>query len=85
MKNHLYARISDYAERVKATFIAGMRPWHIPVDVALPCATQNELNEEDAATLIRNGVICVAEGANMPSTAEAVKRFEHSKVLFAPG
>jgi glutamate dehydrogenase (NADP+) len=85
VKNHLYARISDYAERVKATFIAGMRPWHIPVDVALPCATQNELNEEDAATLIRNGVICVAEGANMPSTAEAVKRFEHSNVLFAPG
>ncbi|MGH8684547.1 MAG: NADP-specific glutamate dehydrogenase, partial [Nitrosospira sp.] len=69
----------------KATFIPGMRPWHVPVDVALPCATQNELNEEDAAALIKNGVICVAEGANMPSTAEAVKRFEHNKVLFAPG
>src|SRR6185437_14288059 len=84
-KNLRYARISSYAECAKATFIPGMRPWHVPVDVALPCATQNELNEEDAATLIRNGVICVAEGANMPSTAEAVKRFEHSKVLFAPG
>jgi glutamate dehydrogenase (NADP+) len=55
------------------------------VDVALPCATQNELNEEDAATLIKNGVICVAEGANMPSTAEAVKLFEHNQILFAPG
>jgi glutamate dehydrogenase (NADP+) len=85
VKNHLYARISEYAERVKATFVPGLRPWHVPVDVALPCATQNELNEEDAATLIKNGVICVAEGANMPSTAEAVKRFEHNQILFAPG
>lgn len=84
-KNLRYDRISSYAECAKATFIPGMRPWHIPVDVALPCATQNELNEEDAAALIKNGVICVAEGANMPSTAEAVKRFEHNKVLFAPG
>jgi glutamate dehydrogenase (NADP+) len=84
-KNLRYDRISSYAESVKATFIPGMRPWHVPVDVALPCATQNELNEEDAAALIKNGVICVAEGANMPSTAEAVKRFEHNKVLFAPG
>ncbi len=85
VKNHLYARISDYAERVKANFLPDMRPWHVPVDVALPCATQNELNEEDAATLIKNGVICVAEGANMPSTAEAVKCFERSGILFAPG
>jgi glutamate dehydrogenase (NADP+) len=84
-KNLRYARISDYAEGMKANFIPNMRPWHIPVDVALPCATQNELNEEDAANLINNGVICVAEGANMPSTAEAVKRFERSGVLFAPG
>jgi glutamate dehydrogenase (NADP+) len=85
VKNHLYARISEYAERVKATFVPGKRPWHVPVDVALPCATQNELDEEDAATLIKNGVICVAEGANMPSTAEAVKLFEHHQILFAPG
>jgi glutamate dehydrogenase (NADP+) len=70
---------------VKADFIPGKRPWHVPVEVALPCATQNELNEEDAAMLIRNGVVCVAEGANMPSTAEAVKHFERSGVLFAPG
>jgi glutamate dehydrogenase (NADP+) len=85
IKNHLYGRISDYAERVKAAFVAGQRPWDVPVDVALPCATQNELNEEDAATLVKNGVICVAEGANMPSTAEAVKLFEHNQILFAPG
>ena len=85
VKNSQYARISRYAERVRVTFTPGMRPWHVPVDVALPCAVQNELNDEDAATLIKNGVICVAEGANMPSTAEAVKRFERSGVLFAPG
>ncbi|HEX8874856.1 MAG TPA: NADP-specific glutamate dehydrogenase [Nitrosospira sp.] len=85
VKNHERARIGVYADRVKATFIPGTRPWHIPVDVALPCATQNELDDGDAANLIKNGVICVAEGANMPSTAEAVKRFEHHGVLFAPG
>lgn len=62
-----------------------MRPWHVPVDVALPCATQNELDANDAATLVRNGVIAVAEGANMPSTIEAVKIFEHNGVLYAPG
>jgi glutamate dehydrogenase (NADP+) len=84
-KNLRYARISNYAECAKANFIPNMRPWHIPVDVALPCATQNELSDEDAANLINNGVICVAEGANMPSTAEAVKRFERSGVLYAPG
>jgi glutamate dehydrogenase (NADP+) len=85
VKNHLRGRVNDYAERVKVNFVAGARPWHVPVDVALPCATQNELDEKDASTLIKNGVICVAEGANMPSTAGAVKLFEHSKVLFAPG
>jgi glutamate dehydrogenase (NADP+) len=85
VKNRLYARISNYAERVKAQFLPDMRPWHVAVDVALPCATQNELNEEDATTLVKNGVICVAEGANMPSTAEAVKYFERSGILFAPG
>lgn len=85
IKNQLRGRISDYAERINATFLPGSRPWHIPVDVALPCATQNELDEQDAASLIKNGVICVAEGANMPSTAAAVKLFEHAKILFAPG
>jgi glutamate dehydrogenase (NADP+) len=85
VKNNLRGRVSDYAERVKATFIPNVRPWHIPVDVALPCATQNELDEEDAATLIKNGVLCVAEGANMPSTAGAIKLFDKSRILFAPG
>lgn len=86
VKNHLYGRVSDYAERVAGTqFIAGATPWHVPVDVALPSATQNELNVEDAKTLLKNGVVCVAEGANMPSTIEAVKVFESNGVLFAPG
>ena len=85
VKNHLRGRVSDYAKRVKATFTPGVRPWHVPVDVALPCAVQNELDEKDAATLIKNGVLCVAEGANMPSTAGAIKLFEKSGVLFAPG
>lgn len=85
VKNHLYGRVSDYAERVGARFEPNVRPWHVPVDVALPCATQNELDANDAANLVKNGVIAVAEGANMPSTAEAVKIFEHNGVLYAPG
>ncbi len=85
VKNHLYGRVSDYAKRVGAAFHPGLRPWHVPVDVALPCATQNELDGEDARTLVKNGVICVAEGANMPSTADAVKIFEGLGVLYAPG
>jgi len=85
VKNHLRGRVSDYAKRVKATFIPNVRPWHVQVDVALPCATQNEINEKDATTLIKNGVLCVAEGANMPSTSKAIKLFEKGGVLFAPG
>jgi glutamate dehydrogenase (NADP+) len=85
VKNHLYGRVDDYAKRVGATFHAGVRPWQVPMDVALPCATQNELDGSDAQTLVRNGVKCVAEGANMPSTLEAVKVFEESRVLYAPG
>ncbi|MFN3790079.1 NADP-specific glutamate dehydrogenase [Massilia sp.] len=85
VKNHLYGRVSDYAERTGTRFEAGVRPWHVPVDVALPCATQNELDADDAAVLIRNGVLCVAEGANMPSTIEAAKAFEAAGVLYAPG
>jgi glutamate dehydrogenase (NADP+) len=85
IKNRLYGHASEYAARVNATFLPGVRPWHIPVDVALPCATQNELDENDAATLVNNGVLCVAEGANMPSTAEAAKLFEQRRVLFGPG
>ena len=85
VKNHHYGRVSDYAARTGVKFEAGKRPWHVPVDVALPCATQNELDEADARTLIQNGVICVAEGANMPSTIEAAKAFEAAGVLYAPG
>jgi glutamate dehydrogenase (NADP+) len=85
VKNHHYGRVSDYAARTGATFQAGKRPWHVPTDVALPCATQNELDADDAATLIRNGVVCVAEGANMPSTIAAAKAFEAAGVLYGPG
>ena len=85
VKNHLYGRVSDYAARTGVKFEAGVRPWHVKMDVALPCATQNELDENDAKTLIQNGVVCVAEGANMPSTIEAAKAFEAAGVLYAPG
>ncbi|MBK7718410.1 MAG: NADP-specific glutamate dehydrogenase [Simplicispira sp.] len=85
VKNHHYGRVSDYAQRTGVHFEAGKTPWHVPVDIALPCATQNELDASDAATLIKNGVLCVAEGANMPSTIEAAKAFEAAGVLYAPG
>lgn len=85
VKNNLYGRVSDYAQRTGVEFHAGMKPWHIPVDVALPCATQNELDVEAANLLVKNGVICVAEGANMPTTIEAVHVFEGNGVLYAPG
>jgi len=85
VKNGNYGRISQYAEKVKVAFEAGRTPWTIPVDIALPCATQNELDAADAEILVRNGVTCVAEGANMPSTAGAVRVFHRAGVLFAPG
>lgn len=85
VKNEQYGRIADYAKEVGVEFIPDARPWNIPVDVALPCATQNELNGEDARTLIKNGVQCVAEGANMPCDLEAVAAFDAAAVLFAPG
>ena len=85
VKNKHYGRIDDYAKRTGAKFLAGVTPWHVPVDVALPCATQNELTVKDAQMLRKNGVICVAEGANMPSSNEAIRVFEEGGVLFAPG
>jgi glutamate dehydrogenase (NADP+) len=85
VKNHLYGRVSDYAERTGAQFLPGKKPWGVPVEVALPCATQNELDGEDARTLVANGVLCVAEGANMPTTLGAVRAFEEARILFAPG
>ncbi len=84
VKNHRHGRVSEYAERVGAEFHAGMRPWNVPMDVALPCATQNELNDNDAMMLIKNGLIAVAEGANMPTTAEAARLFDKHRILYAP-
>lgn len=85
IKNNKYGRIRDYAEQTGVRFVADAKPWNVPVDIALPCATQNELDEKDAATLIANGVICVAEGANMPCTADAMKLFDQHRTLYAPG
>ncbi|EAZ96909.1 glutamate dehydrogenase [Flavobacteria bacterium BAL38] len=86
IKNVNYGRISDYVVKYpSAKFIAGKRPWEVKGDIALPCATQNELNGEEAKILVNNGCICVAEGANMPSTPEAITEFHNAKILFAPG
>ncbi len=85
VKNHHFGRVSEYAAKLGLRFEAGARPWHVPCDIALPCATQNELDGHDAEKLVANGVICVAEGANMPSNADAVKVFEEAGVLFGPG
>ena len=86
IKNELRGRISDYLTKYPtAKFVAGKRPWEVKCEVALPCATQNELNEDEAKMLVANGCICVAEGANMPTTPEAVIVFQNAKILFAPG
>ncbi|MDI6747218.1 MAG: NADP-specific glutamate dehydrogenase [Rhodocyclaceae bacterium] len=85
LKNNQYGRIEEYAKRFGLTFVAGKNPWSVPVDVALPCATQNELDINDARELIKNGVKCVAEGANMPTTFDATEALIAAKVLFGPG
>lgn len=85
IKNVHFGRVSEYAEKFGLNYVAGKRPWGVPVDIALPCATQNELDENDARELVKNGVKCVAEGANMPSTLEAIKVFLNAKILYAPG
>jgi glutamate dehydrogenase (NADP+) len=86
LKNNRRGRISEYVDQFpSATFHQGKTPWEVTCDIALPCATQNELHGEDAKMLIQNGCICVAEGANMPSTPEAVHAFQEAKILFAPG
>jgi len=78
--------VAPYAEEFpEAQFHAGKRPWEVKADVAMPCATQNEMNEQDAQQLVDNGVICVAEGANMPCTPEAVEVLQSNKILFGPG
>ena len=86
LKNVKRGRIKEYAHTyASGEYLEGQRPWGISVDVALPCATQNELNENDAAMLLANGCLCVAEGANMPSTPEAIEAFHDAGILFAPG
>ena len=86
LKNNKRGRISEYVDKYpSAEFHKGETPWKVACDIALPCATQNELNGDDAATLIKNGCIAVAEGANMPSTPEAIHAFHDAKILFAPG
>lgn len=78
-------RIKEYAKRFKCDYFAGKRPWSVPCQVALPCATQNELNGDDATSLVGNGCLCVGEGANMPSTPEAVEVFLGRRIAFGPG
>lgn len=86
IKNERRGRIEEYVSKYpKAVFHAGKTPWNEVCDVAMPCATQNELNAADAKTLVKNGCICVSEGANMPSTPEAIEVFQHAKILFSPG
>ncbi|MBP4141320.1 NADP-specific glutamate dehydrogenase [Flavobacterium sp. P4023] len=86
LKNELKGTLKDYVTKFpKAEYILGARPWDVKCDIALPCATQNELDDTDARILVANGCICVAEGANMPSTAAAMSVFQQAKILYAPG
>lgn len=86
LKNVKRGRISEYVDKYpNAQYHAGDRPWSVKCDIALPCATQNELNGEEARALVENGCICVSEGANMPSTPDAIHEFQKAKLLFAPG
>ena len=86
LKNVFRGRIKEYADRYpQATYHPGERPWSVPCDVAMPCATQNELDGDNAQTLVDHGCMCVVEGANMPSTPEAIRIFQQHKLLYAPG
>ena len=85
LKNVRRGRIKEYAEKYGVEYHEGQRPWGIKCDVAMPCATQNEVNEEEAKTLVANGCFVISEGANMPSSPEAVMVFEEAKILYAPG
>ena len=86
LKNIKRGRIESYTKKYpKASFNAGQTPWKVSCDIALPCATQNELNGNDAKKLLNNGCICIGEGANMPCTPEAIELFKKNKLLFAPG
>lgn len=86
LKNIRRGRVKEIADKYDGfEFIEGNRPWDVKCDIALPCATQNELNGDEAKMLLSNGCICVAEGANMPCTPEAIEAFQHGKILFSPG
>jgi len=86
LKNVKRGRIKEYVEKYPhAQYFEGQKPWGIPADVALPCATQNEIDGKDAQTLVENGVMCVAEGANMPTTPEGIEIFQQARILYAPG
>ncbi|MGV3508060.1 MAG: Glu/Leu/Phe/Val dehydrogenase dimerization domain-containing protein, partial [Sphingobacteriaceae bacterium] len=85
LKNVKRGRIREYADHFGCEFFEGKKPWGIQCDVAFPNATQNELDGDDARTLVKNGCICVAEGANMPSTPDAIHVFEEARILYAPG
>ena len=85
LKNIKRGRIKDYAEKFGCEYLEGKRPWSIPCDIAIPCATQNEISEKDAKTLVKNGCKCVSEGANMPSDPGAIDVFVANKILFGPG
>jgi Glutamate dehydrogenase/leucine dehydrogenase len=85
LKNERRGRIKEFADEYKLPYFEGRTPWHLPCDIALPCATQNELNGKDAEALLKNGCVCVAEGANMPSTPEAVAAFLRARILYGPG
>jgi len=85
LKNNRRGRISEFAQNYKLEFLEGKTPWALPCDIALPSATQNEINKADAETLVKNGCVCVAEGANMPSDLGAVEVFLKAKILYGPG
>ncbi|MCC7310333.1 MAG: NADP-specific glutamate dehydrogenase, partial [Sulfuritalea sp.] len=85
IKNRHYGRVEEYAQQLSLRYEEGKTPWGVPVDIALPCATQNEVNGDDARELVKNGVKCVAEGANMPSNLDAIEVFLHNKILYGPG
>jgi len=85
LKNVQRGRIKEYAEKYGVKYVEGAKPWGEKADIALPSATQNEINEEAAKTLVANGVFAVSEGANMPTTPEAIKVFQDAKILYSPG
>ena len=85
LKNIERGRISEYAEKYGVKYVAGAKPWYEKADLAMPCATQNEINEEAAKAMVANGVLAICEGANMPTTPEAIKVIQDAKLLYSPG